>query len=280
MFSKQTCIELASVLERTVQRDLNRLFHLFEISHYIHEFSGNRNNSDKANVLLKLLLNPPLKGAFTNDFQSDILQYKVDQFYRYEQDNLGLKKQWLSEPPPFEVLFELEHKSLCHYLKRDGYIVRGREIRKLLPQEMQEAKIESELTRLLEKFEFNLAKEHLVLSQRCLTDNNWSGSNAQIRNFVESLLIAISLRLLPKTDCKSPTQAMKLLGSTLNPPFLKAELNEIAHEDCKYPFVESLWKRLHPHGSHSGLSDEDDATFRFHVAISLGYYLLNRLDER
>lgn len=280
MFSKQTCIELASLLERTAQKDLDRLFHVFELSHHVHEFSPNRNNSDKANVLLKLLLNPPLTGAFTDNFQIDILQYKVDQFYRYEQDNLGLKKHWIGQAPPFEILFELEHKSLCHYLKRDGYIIRAREIRKLLPQEMEEAKIESELMRLLNIFSFNLSKQHLILGQRSLNDKNWSGSNAQMRNFIESLLISICQKLLPTNECKSPSQAIKLLGNTITPAFLQAELNEIAHGDFKHPFVESLWKRLHPHGSHPGLSNENDAMFRFQITVAFGYYLLNRLDER
>lgn len=91
MLSKQTHVELVSVLERMVTKDLDRIFHTFGLAHLIHEFHGKFSSADKANLLLGLLNDPQKHGPYTGDLALDMLQYSVDQFYRYKQDNLGLK---------------------------------------------------------------------------------------------------------------------------------------------------------------------------------------------
>jgi hypothetical protein len=43
-------------------------------------------------------------------------------------------------------------------------------------------------------------------------------------------------------------------------------------------FVESFWKRLHPEGSHPGLSEQSDSTFRLHLVILVIHHFLTRLE--
>ena len=44
-------------------------------------------------------------------------------------------------------------------------------------------------------------------------------------------------------------------------------------------FVEGFWKRLHPEGSHPGLSEQSDSTFRLHLFILVIHYFLTRLNS-
>ena len=280
MLSYRTCIELVSVLERMVTKDLNRLFIVFGLQHLIHPTLGKFSDSDKADILIAQLKYPDKKGPFTDSFQMDLLQYRIDQFYRYKEDELGLRTYNYGTPIAFDDLFANEHKSLCRFLKQDGYIIVGRNIQKLLPEEIEEAKTENELYQLLDSFKFDVAKGHLEQARKNIHSNNWASANSQFRSFIEALLIGICKKLLPLEPCNNAHQAIKLLGGVkLNPPFLKAELNEIEYTNFKYPFVESIWKRLHPEGSHPGLSDEDDATFRYHITVVFAHYLLNQLSN-
>jgi hypothetical protein len=91
--------------------------------------------------------------------------------------------------------------------------------------------------------------------------------------------VEINNKILPGNPAQSAAQAIRLLSSTANPPFLREDLNEVEHANCKKPFIEGLWKRLHPQGSHPGLSDEEDSTFRYHAVIVVAYDLLKRLDK-
>ena len=42
-------------------------------------------------------------------------------------------------------------------------------------------------------------------------------------------------------------------------------------------FIEGFWKRLHPEGSHPGLSEQSDSTFRLHLVIFVVNYLILRI---
>jgi len=44
--------------------------------------------------------------------------------------------------------------------------------------------------------------------------------------------------------------------------------------------VQGLMNRMHPHGGHAGLSEEEDATFRLQVTLITARLFLRRLDQR
>jgi hypothetical protein len=54
------------------------------------------------------------------------------------------------------------------------------------------------------------------------------------------------------------------------------ELNE--WDDNGLGFINGLMKRLHPKGSHPGLPDEEDSTFRLHIVLLTARLLLTRFD--
>jgi hypothetical protein len=281
MLSYKTCIELAHVIEDYIVEVIDRIFHVFELSYLIIPANGRKTKSEKINILLVHLKDTARKGPFTSSFQMDLLQYMIDHFYRYE--DAKEESIYVAYDPgkiSYDDIFASKHKPLANSLKRDGYIIKGRSIKKMLPAEIEEAKTENELITLLNRFSFTVAKGHLEQAISNHSQGNWAGANSQFRPFVESLLIDICKKILPSHECENATKAIKLLGSTANPVFLRADLNEIASENCNKPFVEGLWKRLHPEGNHPGLSSEADATFRYHLSIIFGYYLLQRLEAR
>lgn len=281
MLSYKTCIELAYVVEDYTTEVVDRIFYIFDLSYLIHPANGRKTKSEKINSLLIILKDPARKGPFTNSIQIDLLQYMLDHFYRYEDEIMDSGyKTYEPVQIPYDDKFAHKNKALSHSLKRDGYIIKGRNIKKLLPEEIEEAKTESELFDLLDKFSFKTTRGHLEQAIKNHSQGNWAGANSQFRPFIESLLIDISKIILPTHECESAAKAIKLLGNTANPPFLRPDLNEVESKNCKTPFVEGLWKRMHPEGNHPGLSGQADATFRYHSSIVFGYYLLNRLEER
>tara|TARA_R110001583_G_scaffold44966_2_gene142191 strand:- start:1360 stop:2217 length:858 start_codon:yes stop_codon:yes gene_type:complete len=284
MLSLKTSIELAYVLEKFSKEEIERIFLVFNLESYLYPPSNRTNsNSKRINILLSYLKSNTSKGPFSDSFQIDLLQYVVDKYYRNKKDPKDDKIYTFykgNDYVEFEDKFSDDFKKLANSLKRDGYVIKENNIKKLLPKEIEEAKTENELSLLLDKFEFLTTKGHLTQAIHNHLEGNWAGANSQFRPFIESLLIDICNILLPKNNCNNASSALKILSKTVNPPFLKSELNEIENSKCNKPFIEGLWKRLHPEGNHPGLSDEEDSTFRYHITIVFAHYLLKRLEKR
>jgi hypothetical protein len=64
----------------------------------------------------------------------------------------------------------------------------------------------------------------------------------------------------------------------LKPPFLSREHNEWVGNGTG--FLEGSLRRLHSAGSHPGLSDQEDSTFRLQLVFLVGRLLLRRLSDR
>lgn len=281
MLSLKTCLELINLLDNYPLKTIDRIFVVFDIEYMIAPIHGKFTKEDKINILYKKLRHPPEKGPFSNLFRMDLLQYMVDHFYRFEDDpkTSGYVFYKGEGHIEYEDLFSHRHKALSNSLKRDGYIIKERIIKKLLPEEIEEAQSEVELFILLDKFNLTVTKGHLEQAISNHSQGNWAGANSQFRPFIESLLIDICKLILPQNNCNSASDAIKLLSQSANPPFLRPDLNEVEGFNCKKPFIEGLWKRLHPEGIHPGLSDEEDSTFRYHISIVVAHYLLKRLEK-
>ncbi|ULC59671.1 hypothetical protein MBM09_01535 [Flaviramulus sp. BrNp1-15] len=282
MLSLKTCIELVYVLEKFSKEEIERIFLIFNLEYYLYPINQrNNSNSKRINILLSNLKSSTLKGPFSGSFQMDLLQYVIDNYYRDKEE---VTNKFYDFPTEGKILFEDKFsnnfKKLSNSLKLDGFIIKGNNIIKLLPEEIVETKIDSELIALLTEFNFLTPKGHFEQAVNNHIDGNWAGANSQFRTFIESLLIEIVNILLPSSNCTSASVAIKILSNTINPPFFKKSLNEIESNKCNKPFVEGLWKRLHPEGNHPGLSDEEDSTFRYHLVIVFSHYLLKRLKKR
>ncbi len=283
MLSLKTNLELVAVINGYSEKIIDRIFYSFGIEHLMNPTNSRLTKDNKINILIKTVKSPPPKGLYSDCFNMDLLQYMVDHFYRYEDEPKN-KNSMLYDSSldhiPYEDKFSFKYRVLANALKRDGYIIKSRSIKKMLPEEIEEAKVESELMRLLDKFNFSVAKGHLGQAIQNHSQGNWAGANGQFRPFIESLLIDICKFILPNNKCESTNAAISLLSKTANPPFLRNDLNEVENPNCKKPFIEGFWKRLHPEGTHPGLSDEEDSTFRYHLTIVVAYYLLKRLARR
>lgn len=137
---------------------------------------------------------------------------------------------------------------------------------------------ESEVEQLLNRHGFSIAKGHLKQAISAFSRGEWSSANGALRNFYESYLNEIADRLGYSGEGDSKDKR-NFLG-TLQPPFLLAEYNEWNSNNQKPQFVQGLMSRMHPHGGHPGLSEEEDATFRLQINLVTARLFLRRFDQR
>ncbi|RWX14138.1 hypothetical protein EHI42_18455 [Rhizobium hidalgonense] len=136
----------------------------------------------------------------------------------------------------------------------------------------------NEVIELLKKHSLTTAEGHLSRAMSAFQRGEWSGANGALRNFLESYFneIADLLKCDPTLDSR---QKRDFLGAGLTPPFLLADYNEWHPGGQKSPFVQALMSRMHPHGGHPGLSEEEDATFRLQINLVTARLFLRRLDR-
>lgn len=284
MLSTRTLIEIISIIENWTTAELDRLAVAFSIEIPDQINGQNLSKVKKANIILEKLKENEIEGPFSPNVQLDSVQYIFNKFLREQTDD-GEANLFSVDDVPVqtnEQLFETQNAKLVNSLKRDGYTINNGSVVSLLPEELIEDNVENELFRLLDEFAFNTAKGHLEQAIDNHSNGNWAGANGQFRTFMESLLVSISNHLIPTRSCSGLADAIQWLANPemLNPVLLSEELNEVPSQNCNKPFINGLWKRLHPTGSHPGLSDEEDSTFRYHTLIVFARYLLKRIESR
>ena len=155
------------------------------------------------------------------------------------------------------------------------------ELVRMLPSEVPALdfrEAESEVALLLERHDFHIAKGHLARAVSAFGRGEWSSTNGELRNFYESYLneIAAGLGYTGSGDSRARRD---FLGS-LQPPFLLVDYNEWNPNNQKPQYVQGLMSRMHPHGGHPGLSEEEDATFRLQISLVTARLFLRRYDQR
>lgn len=155
------------------------------------------------------------------------------------------------------------------------------ELKRMLPADVPEMDFresESEVEALLAKHGLSVAAGHLAQARSSFQRGEWAGANAQLRTFVESYLSQLAAKL-GYAGNDNMNERLKYLGE-LEPPFLLPAYNEWHANDQKPQYVKGLWSRMHPEGSHPGLSEEEDATFRLQITLISARLLLRRFDKR
>ncbi|MDE0127978.1 MAG: hypothetical protein OXQ86_00230 [Gammaproteobacteria bacterium] len=137
---------------------------------------------------------------------------------------------------------------------------------------------ESEVICLLERHGLKVAKGHLTQAVSAFNRGEWSSANGELRKFYEGYLNEISTRL-GYTGSDVSKAKRDYLGN-LQPPFLFVDYNEWNPNNQKPQFVQGLMSRMHPHGGHPGLSEEEDATFRLQISLVTARLFLRRFDQR
>ncbi len=154
-------------------------------------------------------------------------------------------------------------------------------LRRMLPEDIPETDFrdaEDEVSTLLKKHSFKTSEGHLTQAMSSFQRGEWASSNAQLRTFYEGYLDEIAVRLGCDAE-KKPKSKRDYLGK-LDPPFLLSKYNEWNETNEKPQYVQGLMSRMHPEGSHSGLSEEEDATFRLQISLITARLFLRRFDQR
>lgn len=170
------------------------------------------------------------------------------------------------------------YAKLHNSLSRDGYRVENGKLKSILPDAIDLSGKESELEVLLDRFGFVTSRGHLEHAITAHTRGEWASANAQLRSFIESLFDEIANQLIDQAQLPATSHQRRELLATIDPPFFMTSLNEwqIGNNGG---FVQGFWRRLHPQGSHPGLSDETDCTFRLHLVVLVAHHFLRRFDE-
>ena len=156
------------------------------------------------------------------------------------------------------------------------------ELRRMLPEDVPETDFReaaSEVELLLDQLRLPVAKGHLQQALSAFQRGEWSSANGELRNFFENYLneIADALGYSGKDDSK---MRRDFLGADVEPPFLLAEYNEWNANNQKPQYVQGLMSRMHPHGGHPGLSEEEDATFRLQISLVTARLFSRRFSKR
>lgn len=181
----------------------------------------------------------------------------------------------------FEVV-ETEISVPAEYPWRSEATNKVTEILRMLPDDvpglnLREAEIE--VMALLDCSGFAVARGHLRQAISAFQRGEWSSANGELRNFFESYLneIAVALGYVGGGDSKAKRD---FLGDNVQPPFLLADYNEWNANNQKPQYVQGLMSRMHPHGGHPGLSEEEDATFRLQITLITARLFLRRFSQR
>ena len=252
-FSRSTIVELVDALRFSSHAEIELFLIRFEM-----EDADNHGTLDprKLGIVKYLIETPDKNGPNGANLVFEIIEYLLEKHHSQDPNELFPR--------------------LVHSLKRNGYIIENNKLNTMLPEELEIARTEDELTTLLEQFGFAIAKGHFVQAVSAHSRGDWAAANSQLRSFIESLFNSIADTLShDKTRLPQNSYGRWKFLTTLNPPFWLTTLNE--WESTGKGFVQGFWYRLHPSGSHPGLSDEDDSSFGLYLVIIVASHYLRRL---
>ena len=122
------------------------------------------------------------------------------------------------------------------------------------------------IERELERRGWATAAGHYLQAVESFAEGQWAAANGQLRTFYESL-IRTAAGNQNASGSGQVQAAFKILDSLQRLILGEAD------------FGEQLWGLLHPHGSHPGLSDEDESRFRLLTLTGYARFLLSRLPD-
>lgn len=271
MFSKQLILDIIDTLPNNYD-PLEKFLIRFDLDDKI-KTAGLTTSKIKMAITNYLIKNQGVKDNFGNDIVIQIVEDRVNNFlleYDFDKRN--------------KVFREYPH--LYQYLRYDGYdIMNGRLIR-TLPNDINSSMQEDEITVFLITRNFKTTLGHLENAKSSYFNSNYPALTGQLRTYVESLFIDMAKFIKDKdTTCveisnitpADATTAMQVLAKC-SKPIIKPELNEW-DGGIKKTFIEGFWKSLHPLGSHPGLPDSDEATYRFQLVLLVTHNLIKRFEK-
>lgn len=282
-FNSMTVVAAAEIIERmSTQAEFTTLV----LGWGVDDFCGSGSVATKANNLARFALRMPqevltvhgkcklsramVEHAITAP--SNIIQHSTSIWSRLlaglRFDGFEIVEEMVPDPKGGKSLFE-----------DDPRMIKVLVLKRMLPEDIPGTdfrEAESELEGLLSQHGFDVPKGHLTQAIAAFQRGEWSSANGELRNFYESYLNEIADGL--GYDGVESSKAKRDFLGKLNPPFLLADYNE--WDAQKTQFVQGLMNRMHPHGGHPGLSEEEDATFRLQISLITARLFLRRYSKR
>lgn len=250
MFSRKTILEIVKALNFRTHDEVGRFGIEFGLEEAI---SGMYLKEKETSIAKHLISNPEALGPNGSALAIEVIEYAT-------KHHCG-----------FGALCE-SHPDLAHSLDRDGFKLTDNGLRRKLPVALPVVEQEDQLISLLKKFGFGTAIGHYEQAVAAHARGEWAAANAQLRTFVEEFFNKAQEIVCPGQYSSSNERRIALA----NAGFFVSEYNEYLFNGTG--FVEGFWKRLHPEGSHPGLSEQSDSTFRLHLVILVIHFFLTRLD--
>lgn len=260
MFSRATIVDVLRLFSSKTHTELNSFFFKYGVDECVHQAS---NKEDKCLCVAKYLLDNPnaegiLGGNLSFEMVEDILSFFVNDNYYDESSGefYGFPK-------------------LKRLLLKDGFIIREGKLVRLVDSTMDYVENEGVLLSILNKYQLEVAKGHYTQAINAFTRGDWAACNSQIRSFVEEVFNKLAEDLTGNRYADS--HAARTALSQCTPKLFYPELNEWLNNGMGY--FENFWRRLHPQGSHPGLSDEYDSMFRLNLVQISILEILRRYDD-
>ncbi len=249
MFSKKSILELVKALNFRTHNEVEQFCIEFGIEEAI---SGTYIKEKETSIAKHLISNSTEVGPNGSILAIEIIEYAIKHYPGCEP-------------------FSEKHPELAHSLDRDGFELTDKGLRRKLPAIFPVAEQEDQLISLLEKFSFDIARGHYEQAVAAHARGEWAAANAQLRTFVEEFFNKAQTIVCPGQYSSANERKIALAKAG----FFIDSYNEYLFNGTG--FIEGFWKRLHPEGSHPGLSEQSDSTFRLHLVILVVNYLILRV---
>lgn len=263
-FSRRTIVAATDWMAHWTRPEIDSLAIKFDLE----KVMGRSSKADRANALARHLLGHPDASTEDGENLTDAIISEIVDAAISASRNRHFGKFDFDH---FRQMFPELHRAL----ERDGFTVQDGQLRRALPEALGLPKADDLVHELLNRFGFQVSKTHLDQGITAHSRGDWAAANAQFRTFIESLFNEIAQHLAGDAPVPPPGYERRKWLASRNPPFFLRELNE--WEDESKGFLQACFRRLHPAGSHPGLSDEIDSTFRLHLVLILALYLLRRI---
>lgn len=261
MFSRATIMDIMYLL-----RDMNSHANLstYAFRYGLDKIAIGGNKDERVLAIGKYLLdNPQMPGILGDNLMYEIVEDVISKSTSNYVHFDSTTNEFINYP------------QLRRLLLKDGFVIKDGSLIRTFDNDIDFNHNETLLESFLKKYNFSTAKGHYSQASNAFNRGDWAACNSQLRSYVEELLNKIAERITGNTYTSS--QEAKTSLSKCNPPIFYKELNEWL--DNGQGFFETFWKRLHPQGSHPGLSDEDDSIFRLNLVQITTLEILRRYDE-
>jgi hypothetical protein len=246
MFSKRSIIILVNTLNFKTKDQIERFSIELEMEDVI---SGQYMKEKETSITKHLIADGNIKTQSGAPLLVDVIEYLLRN--RTHQTNTT----------------ELENT-----LAKDGYELSDSSVRKSLPSAIPLVQSENKLLDILNRRGLVVAVGHYEQAIAAHGRGDWAAANAQLRSFVEDFFNQCHI-LLSAGSGTSTQQRKEDLART---GFFSSSYNEFLNNGNG--FVEGFWKRLHSEGSHPGLSESTDSSFRLHLVLLVLHHYAERLD--